>query len=403
MTDVLDDLQLRKSEAAQRMQAFAAKVEARSDGWTATDRKAFDALDATYKEIAERLDELTEARADAASADRQRAPFEKIVRSSGPSTKNDTTEYRAGNWLAGELRALVGSGTTGGGAVTPPGASTEFFDLLAASSVGLRAGFKQIRTDRDALVIPRLTADVGASWTAEAAPITQTSLTADQLTATPRKLAGIERLSNEVIADSIPAVLDTVAQSLVRSISLKFDLAMFEGSGVAPEPRGLKNTSGITTVSAGVNGSIPTSLDFWADAIGAIEAANANATAIFMHPRTWKTLLKVKEVSGSAKPIMQDSAGSGAQGVVRAIYGVPVFLSSQISTTETQGTAAGVASSSYVTQSDRCVAVLRSDVRVERDSSRLFNSDESEVRAIMRGDFVVPNPTAVVRVLGILA
>lgn len=38
---------------------------------------------------------------------------------------------------------------------------------------------------------------------------------------------------------------------------------------------------------------------------------------------------------------------------------------------------------------------------VERDSSRLFNSDESEVRAIMRADFVVANPSAVVRITGL--
>ena len=47
-----------------------------------------------------------------------------------------------------------------------------------------------------------------------------------------------------------------------------------------------------------------------------------------------------------------------------------------------------------VVQADQCVTVMRRDVRVERDSSRLFNSDESEVRAVMRGDFVVPNPSA---------
>jgi HK97 family phage major capsid protein len=80
---------------------------------------------------------------------------------------------------------------------------------------------------------------------------------------------------------------------------------------------------------------------------------------------------------------------------------VPVYLSSQLSTTETQGTANN-ASSAYVYQADQVVAVMRQDVRVERDSSRLFNSDQSELRAIMRADVVVPNPKAVVRILGII-
>lgn len=374
-------------------------------GLKASEKRDYEAAGVEV-EAFEKLEQRLAEEASEFDRDEARLAAERALKGNimyGDKGHGDDGEHRAGQWLANELRALVGSGVTGGGAVTPPDNSREFFDLLAAASVGLRAGFRQIRTERDSLVIPRLTADVGASWTAEAAAITQTSLTADQLTAVPRKLAGIERLSNEVITDSEPAILQTVAQSLVRSISLKFDLAMLEGSGTPPEPRGLKNTTGIQTVSMGTNGAIPTNLDPFADAIGSLEASNANATAILMAPRTWKTLIKVKEVSGSAKPVMQDSAGSGAQGVTRSIYGVPVYLSSQISITETQGTADSVASSAYVVQADQCVAVMRQDVRVERDSSRLFNSDESEVRAIMRADFVVPNPSAVVRILGVLA
>ena len=62
-----------------------------------------------------------------------------------------------------------------------------------------------------------------------------------------------------------------------------------------------------------------------------------------------------------------------------------------------------MASSAYVYEPPQQVAVFRQDTRVEKDSSRLFNSDESEVRAIMRATLAVPNPASVVRILGILA
>jgi hypothetical protein len=78
-----------------------------------------------------------------------------------------------------------------------------------------------------------------------------------------------------------------------------------------------------------------------------------------------------------------------------------VFLSSQLSITETQGSSS-LASSAYVYDVSEVYAVLRQDVRVELDRSRLFNADQSEVRAIMRGDIVVPNPKAVCRITGIL-
>jgi hypothetical protein len=46
---------------------------------------------------------------------------------------------------------------------------------------------------------------------------------------------------------------------------------------------------------------------------------------------------------------------------------------------------------------------MRQDARTKLDSSRLFNSDQSELRCTMRADVVVPNPEAAVRILGILA
>lgn len=248
-----------------------------------------------------------------------------------------TVRYGAGEWLAAELRALVGTGVTGGGSFTPAQAARFFFDRLAATSVGLRSGFRVIQTDRDSMLIPRLTADVTSAWVSEGGTISSTDLTADLITATPRKLAGIEAMSNEVIDDSEPAILDVVGQSLIRSIALKFDLGAFEGSGTPPEIRGLLNVSGIQTVSMGTNGAAPTNLDPFADAISALEAENAEASAITMHPRTWKSVVKLKETSTSNKPLVTEGSGSPTSGIRRSIYGVPVFLTSQLSIAETQG------------------------------------------------------------------
>jgi len=88
--------------------------------------------------------------------------------------------------------------------------------------------------------------------------------------------------------------------------------------------------------------------------------------------------------------------------VKRAIYGVPVFVTSQISITETKGTNSDC-SSIYVVDMSQIVPVFREDTRVEVDSSRLFNSDQSELRAIMRATLAVPNAAAVVRIEGVRA
>jgi hypothetical protein len=47
-------------------------------------------------------------------------------------------------------------------------------------------------------------------------------------------------------------------------------------------------------------------------------------------------------------------------------------------------------------------AVFRQDTTIVLDRSRLFNTDQSELRAILRADLIVPNPLAVVRISKII-
>ena len=97
----------------------------------------------------------------------------------------------------------------------------------------------------------------------------------------------------------------------------------------------------------------------------------------------------LKEGTGSNKPILLDSVGRGRRAA-------PVWR-------------AGV--HHQPAHGRRCLrlrrqpggAVVRQDTTIAVDSSRLFNSDQSEVRAIMRADLAVPNPLAVVHITGLVA
>jgi HK97 family phage major capsid protein len=312
-------------------------------------------------------------------------------------------DYRAGEWLASELRVLSG-GSGLGAAITPSQPATFALDHLAAQSVGLKSGFTVLSTDRDSLLIPHTLSDSTSSWTAEGAPINAADVNANTITATPKKLATYEIVSNEVINDAQPDVLAVVESRLLRGMANTLDLGFYEGSGASNQPSGLKTvlTAG-QQVSMGTNGAAPTNLDPWATAIAQLESSNANANAIVMHPRTWGELLKLKTDTAASRnqPLLTEFAGSPTGGVTRALYGIPVYLSSQISTTETQGTGT-TCSSSYVYEADRIYAVRRQDVTLEVDRSVLFASDQTAIRAISRWDIVVPDIAAGVRIVGIL-
>jgi HK97 family phage major capsid protein len=325
-----------------------------------------------------------------------------VTRGNGyrPQDSHTTEDATMGRWLATQVRALTESAGAGS-FVVPDQFLTRVWDRLAATAVALRSGMTVLETTSDTLHIPRLTADVAAAWTSEGGVISASDPTMSEIIATPRKLAAITVVSNELIDDSNPGILEIVQTNLVRALALKLDLAAYEGTGTAPEPRGLKNVAGIGSVSLGANGATPTNLDPFADAIGVLAQANADATAVVMHPRSWQTLLKLKEqTAGNNKPLLQESAGAGTSGVQRTLYGVPVYLTSQLSIAETQGTSTDC-SSIYAYQADQAIIVRRADIRVEVDRSRLFNSDQSEIRAIGRFDLAIPNPTGIVRILGV--
>jgi hypothetical protein len=237
------DIVARMSEIRDDMVRLADKAE--SKGLSASDEKHYH-LDAEFKQLdVQRMKlerELDIAKIQELAKDpRNLTPgfeaggAENDVRRRG----DDSTKHRAGLWLAnqpamiegrdriraqwGLTRALSGSGTTNGGALTPSDQKTFIFDFLAAQSVFLRSGVVTMQTDRDSVIIPHATADAASGWVAEAGTISPTDPTADQITATPRKLAGLTVMSNEVIADSNPSVLDWAAIGLLRSLSLKFD------------------------------------------------------------------------------------------------------------------------------------------------------------------------------------
>lgn len=315
------------------------------------------------------------------------------------TTETPSVEHRIADGLRsvrkGENRAL-----TTAASVSPGELSTVLFDRLRASSVVLATGIRTLTTTADSVTYPTLTADVAPSWTAEAAAITPGDPTFATLTATPRKLAHLVQFSNEVLDDSDPSIATILNAHLLTTLALKLDAGLLEGSGTAPEIRGLKNIAGIQTVTAGANGATPT-LDMFADAIALLEAVNVprERMRIVVHPRNVATLRKLKASTGGTYLWSADPATSSPTG----IFGVPVATSAQLGTAETQGTAIAVANSAYVYDVQSVVYVQRTPIEVELDRSRLFNSDQSEMRAKLRGDLISPTPTGIVRVVGLLA
>jgi len=236
---------------------------------------------------------------------------------------------------------------------------------------------------------------------AENGTINESDPTGEQISVTPTKIAALTKFSRESAMDSNPAIADMVGKNLSRSIALGIDLGFFEGTGASNQPTGLKNTANITTDSTttGTNGSAPTNLDFILKALGTLSQQNANMdrAVIVMHSRTWAELTQLKDSQNRYLLNAVQTGGAPA----RSIDGVPVFLSNQLSTTETQGTGT-TCSSVYAYDASQIIVVKAHDMRLEASQDAYFSTDEIGIRCIARVGFAVPNPKAVVRVSGVL-
>lgn len=291
----------------------------------------------------------------------------------------------------GESRSLT---TSNAEPISPPELSTFIWDRLRPLSIALASGLRVITTDRKSITYPRLISDVDPTWTAETEQIAAGDPGFGTLEAEPKKLAHRVELSNEVIDDSEPSIVDVLNNHLATMLALKLDGGIFEGNPAADAEsiRGLKFTTGIQEISMGANGATPSNYNVVITALGMLRAANVPGPyAIAVHPRTLTDL----------ELLRRDTTDSNEQlGMPASMQAGMWFTSSQLSVAETKGTNTDT-SSMYVYAPAEIVLVQRTDAEIELDRSRLFDRDMSEMRAKLRADLVCPNPQAIVRITGI--
>lgn len=275
--------------------------------------------------------------------------------------------------------------------ITPEDASTMLWDRLRPLSIALASGIRTIPTSRKKVTWPRLLTDVDPTWIGELEEIPEGDPTFGEVAAEPKKLAHRVVLSNEVIDDSEPSIIEVLNGHLATMLALKLDLSIFESNPSNPDAiRGLKYVAGVQSISMGTNGGALANYDPFITAVGMLRAANVPGPyAVAINPRTLTALELLRRETGSNEQL---GAPAGLP---------PFYASSQLSIAETKGTASN-ATSAWVYAPSEVVLVRRADATLELDRSRLFHLDGSEMRAKLRADLIAPNPQAIVRIDGII-
>lgn len=227
-----------------------------------------------------------------------------------------------------------------------------------------------------------------AAWRAEAGSVAESDPAFTGVVATPQSLSFYVQLSRELFADSVnlvPALLLAIGQAMAVAL----DLAGLRGSGTAPTPRGILNTSGIQAVTNGANG---TSLVSYANLFSALQALlQANAPtpgAAIMSPRS------LVKLGGLA-----DSTGQPLR-VPSMLEPVKLLTTSQIPNNLTVGTSSDC-SEIYLGDFTKMALMLREGLSVQPLSELFAGTGQLAFMCHCRADFSIFYPAAFALVTGV--
>uniref|UniRef100_A0A7C5ALH4 Phage major capsid protein n=1 Tax=Desulfobacca acetoxidans TaxID=60893 RepID=A0A7C5ALH4_9BACT len=299
-------------------------------------------------------------------------------------------------------RDLTTTPDSSGGYLVPSREIPELIEMLQAQTTVVQAGATVLQDLKGSPVtIPKQTAGATAYWVAENSAITPSDLTFAQVSLTPRKVAAMVKLSNELLAMSLPQAEAVVRQDLVQQLSLAVDLAALRGSGTNGQPTGVANTSGINTIALGTNGSYLSSLDLFFDMVAELEEGNAlrGKLAFICHPKVKAALRKLKTPQYSddtggeyTLPPLVTAILATDQALEQAV-GYPILASTQLPTNLTKGTSTNCTEIYFGNWADLLIGQWGGlSILASPHAGDAFAKDMTWVRVTMVVDVAVRHP-----------
>ncbi|MBO0676798.1 phage major capsid protein [Mycolicibacterium sp. S2-37] len=392
MFNQIDALTSKRAEAVAAVDALVEARKAITDAVAAESRSELTADEAVTfraktKEIAEGqaliedLDEqIRELKAEEERAGRLSAANAEIARSVAKVTvTNEHRTYEKGNGKSyvqdllarsfgvadedvtgrlmqhgNEVRALNRTDGTGGYLVPPAWLMDRFIELARAGRAYANlVPSEALPPGTDSINIPKIsTGTATAIQTADNTAIEEVDLTDTSVQCGVKTIAGAQALSIQALEQSPLNFDEIIFRDLAGDYATKLDLQVISGSNTGNQVKGVRNASGIITVTATDAGSqlskVKTAYQKIADAIQQIHTSRFMAPeVIVMHPRRWAAFQAV--FAGDDRPFV---AGSGApsvpqigifsgvvsQQVVGALHGLPVVTDPNLPTTLGAGT-----------------------------------------------------------------
>ena len=377
---MIDTLRAERDRLKTEARALVAKAETETRDLTRVEKTEFDALETDIDALSRRIDEIADIEQRKGAAEEtarrihpeenrtevvtvRREPSTYTARSDGPSFFRDLATERT-DWDARERlerhrretdhqlegRALTSSGV--GGLVVPQYLPEMYAEYLRAGRVtaNLCRG-EDLPAEGMTLTIPRgTTGTLVASQSDQNTALTTRDLVATNLTINVNTLGGLQDVSRQTI-DRGHNVDGILYADLVAEYNKQLDIQVINGAGTNGTHTGILSTTTVHSVTYSTGamtiGGFYSKLANAAQQIASTRFLAPNV--IVMHPRRWGFFASLTDSNG--RPLIDLEGGSdnanmgrGAtpgEGAVGSMQGLPVFLDSNIPTTNSSSTVSG--------------------------------------------------------------
>jgi len=309
------------------------------------------------------------------------------------------------------LKALSEGTNSAGGFLVPPQYLQDSIALLRRANAPMLDVINMVHgVSSNLIYIPTQTGISTVAWTAENATKTSSDEVFGQIAVNIYTLAGIAKISNQLLEDSAPAVDQMVRNDLGRGLNIEMDRAVINGSGTG-QPTGILNTAGITTTVASAQTAAAIFDDIFA-ALGRFQATYfGQPDYILMAPRTYTKLLTAKDTAGrylaqssliGNQGLVTDANPSGAIGGGMATFaGIRLVIDPNMPIAQTVGANTN-RSSIVLGASQEIMGFMRDEIRmdVSSEAGTSFESNQTWFRGECRMGFTAARLTAATQIIG---
>ncbi len=291
------------------------------------------------------------------------------------------------------VRNALSEGTNSAGGFSVPNILMPgILGALVPNSALLQAGMPIVPLDQGAktYITAIMSGIPTAAWRSENGVVAESDPVFSGVVATPQSLSFFFKISRELLADA-PNLEQALMAAIGQAMAKELDRAGLRGTGTAPQPRGILNTSGIQTVTNGANGA---SLASYANLLSAVQALlTADApmpTAAIMAPRSRIKLAGLTD--STTQPLRPPPM----------LESLPMLSTSQIPVNLTVGTSTDC-TELYLGDFSKMAMMLRQGLSVQLLSELYAGTGQLAFMCHCRADFAVMYPAAFALVTGVRA